>query len=131
MAKTKNKGGRPPGTGKYKEEFDKQAYKLCLLGADDKRLADFFGVTETEIKLNLPPDINDLFVEINGVQTTCNQKIVLGATEIICPIDFKSDYYLNAKYNTNYVLIDLDGQYLFKQKLISDFSVIYKPLPNS
>lgn len=29
---------------KYKPEFDKQAYKLCLLGAIDKELADFFEV---------------------------------------------------------------------------------------
>jgi hypothetical protein len=33
--------GRPT---KYREEFDRQAYKLCLLGADDKRLADFLEV---------------------------------------------------------------------------------------
>ena len=46
MAKTKSKGGRP---SKYKEELNKQAYKLCLLGADDKRLAAFFEVTESTI----------------------------------------------------------------------------------
>lgn len=40
---TRKKGGRP---SKYKPEFDKQAKKLCLLGATDKDLADFFGVTE-------------------------------------------------------------------------------------
>jgi hypothetical protein len=31
--------GRPT---KYKEEYNEQAYKLCLLGATDKELADFF-----------------------------------------------------------------------------------------
>lgn len=31
---------------KYKSEFNKQAKKLCLLGATDKDIADFFGVTE-------------------------------------------------------------------------------------
>ena len=41
--KAKNKGGRPT---KYKPEYEEQAYKLCLLGATDKDLADFFGVTE-------------------------------------------------------------------------------------
>lgn len=30
----------------YKPEYDDQAYKLCLLGATDKRIADFFCVTE-------------------------------------------------------------------------------------
>ncbi len=29
---------------KYKEEFNEQAYKLCLLGATDSSLADFFDV---------------------------------------------------------------------------------------
>lgn len=33
--------GRPT---KYKPEYDKQAYKLCLLGYTDDELADFFDV---------------------------------------------------------------------------------------
>ena len=38
--------GRPT---KYKEEFTEQAYKLCLLGATDKDMADFFDVDEATI----------------------------------------------------------------------------------
>lgn len=38
--------GRP---SKYKEEYAEQAYKLCLLGATDKELADFFEVNEDTI----------------------------------------------------------------------------------
>lgn len=34
---------------KYKEEFNIQAYKLCLLGATDKELADFFEIDEATI----------------------------------------------------------------------------------
>lgn len=34
---------------KYKDEFPKQAYKLCLLGATDRELADFFEVDEATI----------------------------------------------------------------------------------
>lgn len=37
------------GPSKYKPEFDNQAYKLCLLGATDKDLADFFEVDESTI----------------------------------------------------------------------------------
>lgn len=33
----------------YKPEFNERAYKLCLLGATDKQMADFFGVTEQTI----------------------------------------------------------------------------------
>lgn len=39
-------GGRP---SKYEDGFADQAYKLCLLGATDKELADFFEVDETTI----------------------------------------------------------------------------------
>jgi hypothetical protein len=38
--------GRPSS---YKPEFPEQAYKLCLLGATDAELADFFGVNPTTI----------------------------------------------------------------------------------
>lgn len=34
---------------KYKDEYNEQAYKLCLLGATDKQLADFFEVEEKTI----------------------------------------------------------------------------------
>lgn len=34
---------------KYKKEFAEQARKLCLLGATDKSLAEFFEVTESTI----------------------------------------------------------------------------------
>lgn len=40
------KVGRPTD---YKEEYNKQAYKLCLLGSTDKDLADFFEVSEVTI----------------------------------------------------------------------------------
>ena len=46
MGMTKSKGGRP---SKYKPEYAEQAHKLCLLGATDKDLADFFGVDEATI----------------------------------------------------------------------------------
>lgn len=38
--------GRPTS---YKPEYCEQAYKLCLLGADDKRIADFFDVAESTL----------------------------------------------------------------------------------
>lgn len=46
--KSENKAevGRPT---KYQEEYPEQAKKLCLLGATDKELADFFEVNEDTI----------------------------------------------------------------------------------
>lgn len=41
-----SKGGRPT---KYKAEFAEQARKLCLLGATDADLAEFFEVAESTI----------------------------------------------------------------------------------
>lgn len=38
--------GRPTD---YREEYNEQAYKLCLLGATDAELGDFFNVTEQTI----------------------------------------------------------------------------------
>lgn len=38
--------GRPSG---YRDEYATQAKKLCRLGATDKELGDFFGVTEQTI----------------------------------------------------------------------------------
>lgn len=41
-SKEKNKGGRPT---KYKEEYAEQARKICLLGATDEFLANYFEVS--------------------------------------------------------------------------------------
>lgn len=41
-----NLGGRPT---KYQAAFNRQVYKLCLLGATDKELADFFEVAESTL----------------------------------------------------------------------------------
>lgn len=41
-----NNRGRPT---KYRKEYDEQAYKLCLLGATDPQLADFFEVNVDSI----------------------------------------------------------------------------------
>jgi hypothetical protein len=40
----------PPGRpSKFKEEYNEQVTKLCLLGATDKEIADFFNVDEATI----------------------------------------------------------------------------------
>lgn len=35
----------------YKKEYDEQVYKLCLLGATDAEIADFFNVNEDTINV--------------------------------------------------------------------------------
>lgn len=37
--------GRPEGSDAFREEYAMQAEKLCMLGATDAELADFFGVS--------------------------------------------------------------------------------------
>lgn len=41
MSDSKSKGGAPT---KYDKKYNEQVYKLCLLGAIDEELADFFNV---------------------------------------------------------------------------------------
>lgn len=41
-------GGRPTD---YKPQYAEKAYKLCLLGAKDKELADFFEVSEQTLNV--------------------------------------------------------------------------------
>jgi len=40
---------RPGQPTLYKSEYDDQAYKLCLLGATDAEIAEFFGVDERTV----------------------------------------------------------------------------------
>jgi hypothetical protein len=42
----RNKGGRPTA---YKPEYAEQARKLCILGATDVEIADFFGVAHPTV----------------------------------------------------------------------------------
>lgn len=51
MEETKNDIQPDPGGAptKYKAAFVKQAYKLCLLGATMKEIADFFDVSESTV----------------------------------------------------------------------------------
>jgi len=44
----KHPGGRPT---KYKPEYAEQVFKLCLLGATDAEIADFFEVAESTVYL--------------------------------------------------------------------------------
>jgi hypothetical protein len=45
-ANVRKKAGRPSA---FRNEYCEQAYKLCLLGATDAKLADFFAVSEQTI----------------------------------------------------------------------------------
>lgn len=52
-----DEGERLHGNSLYKQEYEEQVYKLCLLGATDVEIADFFGVTERTInnwKIDFP-----------------------------------------------------------------------------
>jgi len=59
-APAKHPGGRPTV---FREQFVEQAYKLTLLGATDKELADFFGVCEDTIN-NWKHDVPEFFESI-------------------------------------------------------------------
>lgn len=51
---TKKKEDKVPNAGrptKYKKEYNDMVVKLCLMGATDKKIADFFNVAESTINL--------------------------------------------------------------------------------
>lgn len=51
-AGTSKEAAKPKAKGRpslYKPEYAEQAYKLCLLGATDAKLADFFAVNEDTV----------------------------------------------------------------------------------
>lgn len=66
--------GRPT---KYKEEYNEQAYKLCLLGHTDAELGAFFEVSETTInnwKIEYPNFLESIkkgkeFADVDVVQS--------------------------------------------------------------
>lgn len=60
MSDAKRPVGRP---SEYKPEYAEQARKLCLLGATDSEMADFFNVTETTIN-NWKNDFPEFFESI-------------------------------------------------------------------
>lgn len=69
--------GRPT---KYREEFAEQAYKLCLLGATDKDMADFFEVDERTVN-NWKADHEEFFQSIKSGKTEADATIAASLYE--------------------------------------------------
>jgi len=67
----KNVGGRPT---KYDEKYNKQAYKLCLLGATDIDLAKFFEVEERTVN-NWKDDYPEFFQSIKNGKEIADAEI--------------------------------------------------------
>lgn len=58
----------------YKPIYAEQAYKLCLLGATDKRLADFFGVTDRTIN-NWKKEFPEFFQSLRAGKELANMEV--------------------------------------------------------
>jgi hypothetical protein len=69
--KEQKKVGRP---GKFDPTFCKKATKLCLLGATDKDLADFFEVTESTIN-NWKVDYPEFLESIKKGKTEADAQV--------------------------------------------------------
>jgi hypothetical protein len=72
MDEEKKKQGQPT---KYRSEYDKQAYKLCLLGATDKELGDFFEVDERTIN-NWKKEFPNFFQSIREGKELADMEVV-------------------------------------------------------
>ncbi len=71
LAMRQKKTGRPTD---YKPEYNEQAYKLCLLGATDKELADFFEVTEQTIN-NWKKDHDGFFESLKSAKVIADAEV--------------------------------------------------------
>lgn len=101
----KDLGGRP---SKYKEEFNKQAFKLALLGATDKDLADFFEVCESTInnwKLEYPEFLESIKKGKDEADATVASKLFHRA----CGYKHKDVHISN--YKGEITITDLDKHY--------------------
>lgn len=108
MAKAKaGKVSGANGTGRpslYDEKFNEQVYNLCRIGAIDKDIADFFGVTETTIN-NWKIEHPCFFESIKKGKSDADQEVACslfkrakGATRIIQKeVKLKSSEYENGK----------------------------------
>ena len=64
--------GRPTD---YLQEYNEQAYKLCLLGAIDTEMSDFFGVSE--VTINAWKQKHPEFLKsINQAKTISDERVV-------------------------------------------------------
>lgn len=87
MTEKAKRGGQPgnknavgnPGGGhisKYKPEFDKQVYALCMLGLTDKEISSFLGVTERTFN-NWKVENSSLFQSIRRGKTIADAKVAI------------------------------------------------------
>lgn len=67
----KNPGGRPT---LYKKDYDNQVYRLCLLGATDKEIADAFDVSEATIK-NWKSDYPEFLASVTRGKMEADSKV--------------------------------------------------------
>lgn len=75
---------------KYNPELDKKAYKLALLGATDKQLADFFEVTETTIN-NWKKDHPSFFESLKKGKYEADSKVAQSLYKRACGYKHKED----------------------------------------
>jgi transposase-like protein len=73
---------------KYKEEYNEQAYKLCLLGYTDKELADFFNVCEDTIN-NWKSEHEQFFVSIREGKEIADGNVVESLYKRACGYSHK------------------------------------------
>ena len=65
----------------------------------------------------LLPGVNNLEISINEVPANCEQKEIIGATKVTCPVSVKSDYFVKFSFDTSFPLVSLDERKLFSQDL--------------
>ncbi|MGZ8220029.1 MAG: hypothetical protein ACXWT0_00125 [Methylobacter sp.] len=105
------KAERLHGNSKYDQRFNEQAYKLCLLGATDEELGDFFNVDESTInrwKISFP-----IFCEsINRGKIAADAEVAASLFKRACGYQYNE-----VKTKEAVVMIDLNGEAVFSDDL--------------
>jgi len=105
---TTKKAGAPT---KHKLEYNEQAYKLCLLGATDKALADFFDTSEQTInawKKNAPQFLESLKAGKALANANVAKSLYQNAIGYTCK---ETKVLANPKDPKDPVLIEIDKHY--------------------
>lgn len=83
--------GRPTD---YKKEYNGQVYKLCLLGAIDKEIADFFDIAESTLN-NWKEKFPKFMESIRQGKTIANADVAESLYKRACGYEHKEDKIFN------------------------------------
>lgn len=108
--------GRPT---KYKEEYDEQVYKLCLLGATDEEIADFFQI-DTQTYYNWKDSIKSFFESVTRGKLIADAEVAKSFHKRATGYEYKETYFekVDNKQNLELTPDELITTDTYKKKIV-------------